>query len=103
MRLTDLFQHRLVHADGWVKAVNGTRSAVELIRNRIELILAEGRQINALGQILPNQTVDVLTTAPLPRAMRVTEVHLNPSVGCQLRMSGHLFALVIGQCSLPWS
>jgi hypothetical protein len=78
--------------------VKGTRSAVELIRNRSELVLAEGRQINALGEILPYHTVDFLKNYLLLRAMRFKEVHLNPSISCQLRMSGHPFALVIGQC-----
>ena len=68
-----------------------------LIGNRIQLLLALDRQINPFGKLLPNQAVDVLTTAPLPMAMEVTEAHPNPRVGRQLCISGHLFALVIGE------
>lgn len=49
-----------------------------------------------------NESVDVLTTAPLPRAVRVAEVHLHARVGCQLRFSGHFFALVVRQRLAHW-
>lgn len=65
------------------------------IGNRNELLLAEDRQISALGQVQPERPVDVLATASLPRGVRVTEVALDARVGRQLRMPGHLLALVI--------
>lgn len=50
-----------------------------------------------LGQELPDQPVDVLATGALPRAMRITEEHLNARSCRQTPMFGHLAALVIGQ------
>ena len=95
--MTDFSQHSLVHADGRVEAVNGPGPAVELVGNRIELLLAVDRQVHALGQILSNEPVDVLETAQMPRAVRVAEVHLHACVGRQLRVPGHLLALVVRQ------
>jgi len=77
--------------------VNGTGPVAELIGDRIKLILAVDRQITALVLVLPNQTIDILRTAPLPKAMRAAKVYIYPRVGCQLCMSGHLLALVIRQ------
>lgn len=77
--------------------MDGAWPVVELVSNRIELRLAVNRQIRALGQVLPDQPVDVLAVAALLRAMRVTEVDLDARVGTQLCMPRHLFALVVRQ------
>lgn len=76
MRLSDFFSNIALYPlmGG---AVNGTTFAIELSLNCIELILTKGRQINALWQVLPNQTVYALTITPLPRTMWVREAHLH--------------------------
>lgn len=97
MGLTNFFQHGLVDADRRVEAMDRARPVVELVGNRIELRLAVDRQIVALGKVLPDQPIDVLAAAALPRAVRVAEVHLDSRAGCQLRMPGHLLVLVVRQ------
>lgn len=44
-----------------------TRPNVHLIRNSVQFFLAVLRQVRTLGQVLANQTVDVLVAAALPR------------------------------------
>jgi hypothetical protein len=77
--------------------MDGAWPVVQLISDGIKLFLAVNRQIRALGQVLPDQPVDVLATAPLSRAVRVTEVHLDARVGAQFCIPGHLLALVVNQ------
>ena len=60
------------------------------------LRLAVDRQIRALRQVLPQQSVDVLIGTPLPWAMRVSKVDRCPCLLSDLGMLHHLFALVIG-------
>ncbi|RMQ25537.1 hypothetical protein ALQ07_200134 [Pseudomonas syringae pv. actinidiae] len=43
------------------------RANVQFVRNSIQLLLIRPRQIRSLGQILPNQAIDVFVTASLPR------------------------------------
>lgn len=95
--MTDFFQHGMANADRRVEPVDGARPAVELVGNSIELFLAVNRQIRDLGQLLSDQSIDILATASLSRALRVTEVGIDTRVGDQLRMPGHLLALVIRQ------
>lgn len=94
--MADLFQYRLIDADRWVEAVDRTWPVVELIVNHIELLLAVGRQVGALGQVLPDEPIDVYATAALPQAVRITEVDLDARVGRQLPMPDHLLDPVIG-------
>lgn len=95
--MTDFSQHGLVDVNRRVQPTDGAWPAVELVGNLIELFLAVDRQIGALGQVLPDQVVDVCANAQLPRAVRVAELDFHARIRCQLRMLGHLLALVIRQ------
>src|SRR5690554_3273798 len=90
--LGELFQHGLVDGDRRVEAVDGARAVVEPVGDRIELFLAVDRQVRALGQVLAQQTVDVLATAPLPRTARVAEVDPDAGGLSQLRVARHFLA-----------
>src|SRR6266516_4422353 len=54
-------------------------------------------QVSAFGEVLPQQVVGVLVGAALLGAVRVAEVDRQPGVDPQLRVLGHLGALVPGQ------
>src|SRR6266566_3295770 len=54
-------------------------------------------QVSAFGEVLPQQVVGVLVGAALPGAVWVAEVDRKPGVDPQLRVLGHLGALVPGQ------
>ncbi len=95
--LIEFVQHGLVDGDGRVEPMDGSRAGVEQVGNGIELLLAVHGQVRALGQVLADQSVGVLAGAPLPRAVRITEVHHHTRVGCQLSVARHLLALVVGQ------
>ena len=95
--MIELVQHGVVDHDGWVEPVDGARAVVEQVGNRIELFLAVDRKVRALGQVLADQPVGVLTRASLPWTVRVTEVHHHARVGRQLSVARHLLALVVGQ------
>lgn len=84
------------HLNGEFPAQCLSRSGIEQVGNLVQPLLAHQRQIGALGQVLPEQAVRVLVTAPLLRAVRVSEVDLHSCARCQLRMPGHLAALVMG-------
>lgn len=79
-----------MHTEVLLEDTDGPWWVAELIDDRIYLRLAVDRQIGAHGQVLPDQSVDVRATAALPRAVRVTEIHLHARVRCQLRVPGHL-------------
>ena len=53
------------------------RPRVEAQRDLVELGLTVDGQVGALGQVLAQQAVGVLVAATLPRAVRVSEVHLH--------------------------
>ena len=73
--------HQLGHdLDGALETEALTRSDVQLVGNRIQLLLAAHRQIRALGQVLADQSVDVLIAAALPGAVRVAEVNCHPGL-----------------------
>jgi hypothetical protein len=97
MGLTDFFRHDFVGADWRIEGVDCAWPVDELIGNRFELRLVLNQQIVALGQVLPDQSIEVLATAPLSRAVRVIEGYLDAPVGAQLCMPSHLLALVVRQ------
>lgn len=97
MGLTKFFQHGVVHADVRVVVVNSPRPAVELDGNRIDEFLAVDRQVNPIVQVLSNEPVAVLSTAPLQWAARVAEVHLHVRVGRQFSVPGYHLALLVSQ------
>jgi len=70
---------------------------VQQIGDGVQRILLMDTQIGALGQELPQQPVGVLAACTLPGAVRVAEVHTHVRGLCQLPVTGHLLALVIGE------
>src|SRR5436309_1925971 len=56
-------------------------SFVELTGDLVELTLREGRQVHALGEVLPQQPIGVFVAAPLPRTGGIAEVDRH--VGCK--------------------
>src|SRR6266567_6988808 len=59
-----------------------------------QIARAVAAQVGALGEVLAQQPVGVLVAGPLPGAVRVAEVDLDARVDAQLRVAGHLRALV---------
>ena len=70
-----------------------SRAVVDFIGNRIELLLAVDAQAGTLGPVLAHQAIHVLVGTPLPRAVRIAEVHGNAGLLAQLLVHGHLPAL----------
>src|SRR3989442_13246310 len=59
----------------WFHPIEGlSRAGVQLARHRLELSPSDGGQVEALREVLPEQSVRVLVAAALPRAVRVAEV-----------------------------
>src|SRR5918997_7112032 len=69
------------------------RPPVELGGDLIQARLGDG-EAGLSGEVLAQQAVGVLVAAALPRATRVTEVHAEGAVDAELRVLGHLLALV---------
>ena len=66
--------HRNTFAEslsGRLEAERLARPLVQLSSDRVELVLRVARDVDALGQVLPEQSIGVLVAAPLPRALRV--------------------------------
>lgn len=97
IRLTDFVQHSLVDGDRLVETVDGARTGVEQVSNRIKLPLAVDEQVRALRQVMTDQSVVVFAGTPLPRAVGIAEVNLHTHVVRQLGMARHILSLVVGQ------
>jgi hypothetical protein len=67
---------------------------VQLSRHGVELGLRVARDVDALGQVLPEQAVRVLVAAALPRAAWIAEVDLDVGGKREPLVTGHLFASV---------
>ena len=72
-------------------------SAVERRSDRLELLRGVSGEVGAFGEVLAEQAVGVLVCASLPRALRVTEIHLKPAVDRELCVLCHLRPLVPGE------
>lgn len=59
--------------------------------------LAEGREIDALGQVLAEQAVGILVGSALPRALGIAEVDLGIGGKGEASMIGEFLAPVPGQ------
>ena len=92
-------EHPGKHDEWRLEAVRGAWPGVQAIGDGVELFLAVGAEIRALGKVLAQQSVRVLTGAALPRAVRVTEVHRHARSGGQLLVAAQLLALVVGEAS----
>lgn len=64
----------MVYLPGAPPAVALARPAVEAIVRLPNLLVADGRQVRALREVLPEGPVGVLVGPPLPRAVREAEV-----------------------------
>jgi DNA modification methylase len=95
--LVKTLHHGSVDADRCKVAVDRPGPLVESLRDRIKLFLAVEGQVCPLGEVLAEEAVGVLAGPPLPRAMGVAEVDLDPGLGGQLGMARHLLPLVVGQ------
>ena len=73
------------------------RASVELPGDGIEIGLGESRQVGALGEILPQQSVGVLVDTPLPRAVRIGEVDIDPGHFRDPFVLSHLASLIVSQ------
>jgi hypothetical protein len=73
------------------------RPVVQKVGNRVERHLVVDGQVRALRKYSAQQGVGVLASAPLPRAVRVAEVPAHVGGICQVTMSNHLPALVVGE------
>src|SRR5258708_11134185 len=77
--------------------MGSARSGVQAVGDGVEFVLTVDREIRALGQVLAQQPVGVLTGAALPRAVRVGEVDLDAGGRAEFLMARHLLALVVGE------
>ena len=72
-----------------MEGVSGARPTVQTVSNGVKFVLTVDRKVGAFGQILAQQSVGVFTSAALPWAVRVAEVHLHTGGGGELCMSRH--------------
>lgn len=93
MMLGHQFGHDL---DGALEAEALAWPYVQFVGNRIQLLLAIYRQVRTLGQVLPDQSIDVFVATALPGAVRVAEVDRHAGLLGDLRMASHLPSLVVG-------
>jgi DNA invertase Pin-like site-specific DNA recombinase len=73
------------------------RALVEYVGDGVELDFGDGGEVNALGEVLPEQPVGVLVAPALPRRVGVAEEHRAAGVDVHLLAVAHLRALVPGQ------
>ena len=59
-------------------------SAVERRSDRLEVLGGVSGEARAFGEVLAEQAVGVLVRASLSWASRITEIHLQPAVDCDL-------------------
>ena len=90
-----LGHHRRHHFDGAFVIKALTRADIQFVGNGVQLLLAMSGQISALGQVLADQTVNVLVTAALPRAMWVAEIDSYTRSLRNLGMTRHFSSLVV--------
>src|SRR5262245_55322368 len=70
---------------------------VQLRSDLVQVLAAAGGQAGALREVLAQQPVGVFVAAPLPRRVRVAEIHRHPGGQADLGVLPHLLALVPGQ------
>ena len=74
----------VVYLPGAPPAVALAWPAVEVIVRLPDLLVADGRKVRALREVLPEEPVGVLVGPPLPRVVREAEVHRRPQGVLQL-------------------
>src|SRR5215207_8092145 len=73
------------------------RAAVELRGDLVEALLADPGEARSLREVLAKQAVGVLVRAPLPGALGVAEVDLDPGLDREAPVLRHLRALIPGE------
>lgn len=73
-----------------------SRSGIEGRRHSGYLVGAVDAQVRAFREVLPRQTVGVLASATLPRALRVAEVDLDTRVNLETIVLSHFGSLIPG-------
>ncbi|CAG4902221.1 hypothetical protein R54767_02829 [Paraburkholderia gardini] len=80
-----------------MERVSGAWPGVEVVGKGIEIVLGEGAQVGAFGQVLAQQAVGVLAGAALPGTAGVTEVDRHAGSDGEILVTGQLLALIAGQ------
>ena len=88
--------HFAHHLDRAFEVEAFARSHIQLQSDGVQGFLTMHRQVRALGQVLADQSIDVLIAAALPGAVRVAEVDRHPGPLGDLGVPRHLPALVVG-------
>src|SRR5665213_1041137 len=57
-------------------------------------------EVCALWEVLPDQTIRILTGSSFPRAVGVAEVYLHLRIGCKEFMLSHFLSVIIGHTPL---
>ena len=70
--------HFAHHLDRAFEVEAFARSHIQLQSDGVQGFLTMHRQVRALGQVLADQSIDVLIAAALPGAVRVAEVDRHP-------------------------
>src|SRR3954451_44731 len=73
------------------------RAAVELLGDLVEALLAHPGEARSLREVLAKQAVGVLVRAPLPGALGIAEVDLDPGLDREAPVLRHLRALIPGE------
>src|SRR5829696_8449863 len=66
------------------------RAAIELLGDLVEALLADPGEARLLREVLPKQAVGVLVRAPLPGALGIAEVDLDPRLDREAPVLRHL-------------
>ena len=74
-----------------------TGAFVEHVLDRAELLVRDGGEIEATGQVVTEAVVLALAGGAFPGAVGVAELDLELEVGRELGVFGHFLALVVGQ------
>ncbi len=67
---------------------------VQAIHDMSDLLISDGREVPAPGQVLANQSVGVFVQSPLPGSIGPGEVELGLKRGGNRAMTGEFFAVV---------
>jgi hypothetical protein len=94
-----LFEQLVESFGGSSPAEDFAGSCVQSMRDRAQLIDTVLAEIRALGKVLSQQAVGIFVAPPLPGALRVTEIDIQPRIDLELRMLGHFRTLVPSQRS----
>lgn len=67
---------------------------IEFLGDAIAVVLREGAEVGAFGEIAPDQSVGILDGAALPGAVGPREIAAQAELGFELVIAGHLAAIV---------